>query len=48
MSSVQGICSGGTRPRTSSGGLWHTPGAKEAYLDEDFDRTLLSYLEVGE
>ena len=22
-----------------SGGLWHTPGAQDAYLDEDFDRT---------
>jgi 3-O-methylgallate 3,4-dioxygenase len=31
-----------------SGGLWHTPGAKEAYLDEDFDRKALSYLEKGD
>jgi len=31
-----------------SGGLWHTPGAKDAYLDEDFDRELLSYLESGD
>lgn len=31
-----------------SGGLWHTPGAKEAYLDEDFDRRSLSYLEQGD
>jgi hypothetical protein len=31
-----------------SGGLWHTPGAKEAYLDEDFDRTILSHLESGD
>lgn len=31
-----------------SGGLWHTPGAKEAYLDEDFDRRSLSYLERGD
>jgi hypothetical protein len=31
-----------------SGGLWHTPGAKDAYLDEDFDRTELSFLESGD
>jgi hypothetical protein len=31
-----------------SGGLWHTPGAKEAYLDEDFDRRSLKYLEDGD
>src|SRR5919108_681413 len=31
-----------------SGGLWHTPGAKGAYLDEDFDRTELSFLEAGD
>jgi len=31
-----------------SGGLWHTPGAKDAYLDEDFDRTELSFLEAGD
>ncbi len=31
-----------------SGGLWHTPGAKEAYLDEDFDRTALKFLEAGD
>jgi hypothetical protein len=31
-----------------SGGLWHTPGAKQAYLDEDFDRTSLKFLEVGD
>jgi 3-O-methylgallate 3,4-dioxygenase len=31
-----------------SGGLWHTPGAKDAYLDEDFDRTILSHLEAGD
>ncbi len=31
-----------------SGGLWHTPGAKDAYLDEDFDRTILSHLESGD
>jgi hypothetical protein len=31
-----------------SGGLWHTPGAKDAYLDEDFDRTMLGYLEAGD
>jgi hypothetical protein len=31
-----------------SGGLWHTPGAKEAWLDEDFDRTSLQFLEAGD
>lgn len=31
-----------------SGGLWHTPGAKDAYLDEDFDRLILSHLESGD
>jgi hypothetical protein len=31
-----------------SGGLWHTPGAKDAYLDEDFDRTILAHLEAGD
>jgi hypothetical protein len=31
-----------------SGGLWHTPGAKEAYLDEDFDRRSLKYLADGD
>jgi 3-O-methylgallate 3,4-dioxygenase len=31
-----------------SGGLWHTPGAKDAYLDEDFDRAILAQLESGD
>lgn len=31
-----------------SGGLWHTPGRKNAYLDEEFDRTILRYLEQGD
>jgi hypothetical protein len=31
-----------------SGGLWHTPGMKGAYLDEDFDRVLLGHLEAGD
>ena len=31
-----------------SGGLWHTPMAKQAFLDEDFDRTGLAYLEKGD
>ena len=31
-----------------SGGLWHTPGAKEAWLDEDFDREMLKRLEAGD
>lgn len=30
-----------------SGGLWHTPGAPDAYLDEDFDRATLRFLEEG-
>jgi len=30
-----------------SGGLWHTPGAKDAYLDEAFDRRSLRHLEDG-
>ncbi len=31
-----------------SGGLWHTPGAKGAYLDEDFDRGMLAYMQDGD
>jgi len=31
-----------------SGGLWHTPGAREAYLDQDFDLECLTYLEHGD
>jgi hypothetical protein len=31
-----------------SGGLWHTSGAKEAYLDEDFDAAMIGYLESGD
>ncbi|NUZ07688.1 hypothetical protein [Piscinibacter koreensis] len=31
-----------------SGGLWHTPGAAESYLDEDFDRAILARLEAGD
>jgi hypothetical protein len=31
-----------------SGGLWHTPGAKAAWLDEEFDRETLRHLEVGD
>lgn len=31
-----------------SGGLWHTPGTPDAYLDEEFDRACLSYLEKGD
>jgi hypothetical protein len=31
-----------------SGGLWHTPGRKNAYLDEDFDRTCLEHMEAGD
>jgi 3-O-methylgallate 3,4-dioxygenase len=31
-----------------SGGLWHTPGAKNAYLDETFDRESLALMEKGD
>lgn len=31
-----------------SGGLWHTPGARDAYLDEDFDQTILAHLKRGD
>jgi 3-O-methylgallate 3,4-dioxygenase len=31
-----------------SGGLWHTPGAKGAWLDVDFDHKTLEYLKVGD
>lgn len=31
-----------------SGGLWHTPRGKDAYLDEAFDRAILRHLEAGD
>jgi hypothetical protein len=31
-----------------SGGLWHTPGAKGAYLDETFDRESLAFMQRGD
>ncbi|MGH7388100.1 MAG: hypothetical protein ACREM3_01390 [Candidatus Rokuibacteriota bacterium] len=31
-----------------SGGLWHTPRATDAHLDEDFDRAMLRYLTAGD
>lgn len=31
-----------------SGGLWHTPGATDAYLDEEFDRAILRYMTAGD
>ncbi len=31
-----------------SGGLWHTPRATDAYLDEAFDRTILRYMAAGD
>jgi hypothetical protein len=31
-----------------SGGLWHTPARKDAYLDEDFDRTELDFMAKGD
>jgi hypothetical protein len=31
-----------------SGGLWHTPRAKDAYLDEAFDRTILTSMMAGD
>jgi len=30
------------------GGLWHTPRAKDAYLDETFDRAILSFVNAGD
>jgi hypothetical protein len=31
-----------------SGGLWHTPRAKDAYLDEAFDQAILGYARAGD
>jgi hypothetical protein len=31
-----------------SGGLWHTPGAEDAYVDEEFDQTVLDALRKGD
>jgi hypothetical protein len=31
-----------------SGGMWHTPGAKDAWLDEDFDQELLTFMKAGD
>jgi len=31
-----------------SGGLWHTPRAADAYLDESFDRALLKFMTAGD
>lgn len=31
-----------------SGGLWHTPGGKNAYLDEEFDQTILDAMRSGD
>jgi hypothetical protein len=31
-----------------SGGLWHTPGAPDAYLDEAFDREILRRMAAGD
>jgi Catalytic LigB subunit of aromatic ring-opening dioxygenase len=31
-----------------SGGLWHTPGAHDAYIDSEFDRAILDGLAKGE
>jgi Catalytic LigB subunit of aromatic ring-opening dioxygenase len=31
-----------------SGGLWHTPARKDAYLDETFDRTELDFMAKGD
>ncbi len=31
-----------------SGGMWHTPGAKDAWLDEDFDQELLTFMAAGD
>lgn len=31
-----------------SGGLWHTPGAENSYLDEEFDHTILTAMAAGD
>ena len=31
-----------------SGGLWHTPGAKDAYLNEEFDQGTLDAVKLGD
>ncbi len=31
-----------------SGGLWHTPGRKGAYLNEEFDQTILGHMQAGD
>jgi len=31
-----------------SGGLWHTPGTKDAYLDEEFDGEMLRFMGAGD
>jgi hypothetical protein len=31
-----------------SGGLWHTPGAPDAYIDEEFDQEMLTWLRRGD
>lgn len=31
-----------------SGGLWHTPGQPDAYLDEEFDRVILDGVRTGD
>ena len=31
-----------------SGGLWHTPGSADAYLDEAFDRAVLAHVRSGD
>jgi hypothetical protein len=31
-----------------SGGMWHTPGMPDAYLDEDFDRSILDAFQAGD
>jgi hypothetical protein len=31
-----------------SGGLWHTPGAQDAYIDAEFDETILKCLRAGD
>jgi hypothetical protein len=30
-----------------SGGLWHTPEVPDAYIDEEFDKTILRHLSTG-
>lgn len=32
----------------ASGGLWHTPGSQDAYLDEEFDHAMINGVKTGD